>query len=42
MQRLNELYSTSGQVGFLTTERLDAKVILTEGIQLLQMAAAAG
>ena len=37
IQRLNELYSTNGQVGFICTERLDAKVILPEGIQLLQV-----
>lgn len=38
VQRLNELYAGNGQVGFLATERVDAKVILAEGIQLLQMA----
>lgn len=37
VQRLNELYSTNGQVGFVATERVDGKVILAEGIQLLQM-----
>jgi HK97 family phage major capsid protein len=37
VQRLNELYSTNGQVGFICTERVDAKVILPEAIQLLQM-----
>ena len=39
VQRLNELYSTNGQVGFVATERVDGKVILPEGIQLLQMKA---
>ena len=39
VQRLNELYAGNGQVGFLATERVDAKVILAEGIQLLQMGA---
>jgi len=39
LQRLNELYAGNGQVGFLITERLDGKVILAEGIQLLQMGA---
>ena len=39
IQRLNELYSTNGQVGFICTERVDAKVILPEGIQLLKMKA---
>lgn len=37
IQRLNELYSTNGQVGFVATERVDGKVILPEGIKLLQM-----
>jgi HK97 family phage major capsid protein len=41
IQRLNELYSTNGQVGFICAERLDAKVILPEGIQLLKMKAGA-
>ena len=38
LQRLNELYAGNGQVGFLITQRLDAKVILAEGIQLLKQA----
>ena len=37
VQRLNELYSTNGQVGFVATERVDGKIILPEGIQLLKM-----
>ena len=37
LQRLNELYAGNGQVGFLATERVDAKVILSEGIKLLRM-----
>lgn len=37
VQRLNELYAGNGQVGFLATERVDGKVILPEGIQLLKM-----
>ena len=37
VQRLNELYAGNGQVGFIATERVDAKVILSEGIKLLQM-----
>ena len=41
MQRLNELYSTTGQVGFVGTERVDGKIILPEGIKLLQMKASA-
>ena len=39
VQRLNELYAGNGQVGFLATERVDGKVILPEGIQLLKMGA---
>ena len=39
MQRLNELYSTNGQVGFVASERVDGKIILPEGIQLLKMKA---
>ena len=39
VQRLNELYSTNGQVGFICTQRVDGKVILAEGIQLLRMGA---
>lgn len=37
VQRLNELYAGNGQVGFISTERVDGKVILAEGIQLLKM-----
>jgi HK97 family phage major capsid protein len=40
LQRLNELYAGNGQVGFLITERVDGKVILSEGIKLLKQAAA--
>ena len=40
VQRLNELYSTNGQVGLVATERVDGKIILPEGIQLLKMKAA--
>ncbi|MBR4767152.1 MAG: phage major capsid protein [Clostridia bacterium] len=36
VQRLNELYSTNGQVGFICTERVDGKIILPEGIKLLE------
>lgn len=41
VQRLNELYSTNGQVGFVSTERVDGKIILPEGIKLLKMKASA-
>lgn len=37
VQRLNELYATNGQIGYVAAERVDGKTILTEGIQLLQM-----
>jgi HK97 family phage major capsid protein len=37
VQRLSELYAGNGQVGFIATERVDGKVILAEGIQLLKM-----
>ena len=39
VQRLNELYATNGQIGYVATERMDGKVILSEGIQLLKMKA---
>ena len=39
VQRLNELYATNGQIGYVATERVDGKVILLEGIQLLKMKA---
>lgn len=42
VQRLNELYATNGQIGYVAAERVDGKVILPEGIQLLQMRAASG
>lgn len=40
VQRLNELYATNGQIGYVSTERVDGKVILPEAIQLLQMKSA--
>lgn len=40
VQRLNELYATNGQIGYVATERVDGKVILSEAIQLLQMKSA--
>lgn len=36
-QRLNELYATTGQVGFKATQRVDGKLILPEAIKVLQM-----
>ena len=37
VQRLNELYATNGQVGYVATELVDGKVILPEAIKLLKM-----
>ena len=42
LQRLNELFAGNGQVGFLAMSRVDAKVILSEGIKLLKQAAPNG
>ena len=39
-RRLNELYATTGQVGFLATKRVDAKLILPEAIKVMQMKSA--
>ena len=36
-RRLNELYAQKGQVGFLATKRVDAKLILPEAVKVLQM-----
>lgn len=36
-KRLNELYATTGQVGFLATERVDGKLVLPEAVKVLQM-----
>ena len=36
-KRLNELYATTGQVGFLACERLDGKLILSEAIKTLDI-----
>ena len=41
IKRLNELYATNGQVGFTCTERVDGKLILSEGIKILDMKASA-
>ncbi len=37
VQRLNELYATNGQIGYVATQRVDGKVIMPDGIQLLKM-----
>jgi HK97 family phage major capsid protein len=42
LQRLTELYAGNGHIGFLITERLDGKVILAEGIQLLKQGGTGG
>ena len=36
-KRLNELYARTDQVGFLTTQRVDGKLILPEAITVLKM-----
>jgi HK97 family phage major capsid protein len=36
-QRLNELYATSGQVGFLAYKRYDGRLLNTNAIKVLQM-----
>lgn len=39
-KRLNERYADTGQVGFLATKRVDAKLLLPEAIKVLQMKSA--
>ena len=39
-RRLNELYANKGQVGFLATKRVDAKLILPEAVKVMQMKSA--
>jgi HK97 family phage major capsid protein len=36
-KRLNELYATTGQVGFLASERVDGKLILSEAVKTLEI-----
>ena len=38
-RRLNEKYATTGQVGFLATRRVDARLIVPEAIKVLQQKA---
>jgi HK97 family phage major capsid protein len=38
-KRLNELYATTGQVGFMATQRVDGKLILPEAIKILKQKA---
>ena len=37
-KRLNELYAVTGQVGFLGSQRVDAKIVLPEAIKTLKQA----
>ncbi|PID82088.1 MAG: phage major capsid protein, partial [Clostridiales bacterium] len=37
-KKLNELYAPTGQVGFLGSERVDGKLILSEAIKVLKQA----
>ena len=39
-KRLNELYATTGQIGFLASERVDGKLILSEAVKTLDIKAA--
>lgn len=36
-KRLNELFATTGQVGFLASQRVDGKLILPEAVKVLKM-----
>ena len=38
-KKLNELYATTGQVGFMATERIDGKLTLPEAIKVLKIKA---
>lgn len=40
-KRLNELFATSGQVGFLASQRLDGKLVLPEAVKVLTQKAGA-
>ena len=40
MQRLNELYAATGQVGFRVTQRVDGRLVQTEGVKCLAMKSA--
>ena len=40
-RRLNELYAATDQVGFMTTQRVDGKLILPEAVKCLKMAGTA-
>lgn len=34
-KRLNELFATTGQVGFLASQRVDGKLILSEAVKIM-------
>ena len=36
VQRLNELYATNGQIGYISAERVDGKMMMPEGVKLLK------
>jgi len=38
-KRLNELYAATGQVGFLASQRVDGKLVLSEAVKLLSVKA---
>lgn len=40
MQRLNELYAATGQVGFRVTQRVDGRLVQNEGLKCLAMKSA--
>lgn len=39
-KRLNELYAATGQIGFLASQRVDGKLVLSEAVQVLEMKSA--
>ena len=40
-KRLNELFATNGQVGFLGFQRVDGKLVLSEAVKVLAQKASA-
>ena len=38
-QRLNELYAATGQIGFRATQRVDGRLVQSEGLKSLAMKA---
>ena len=41
-KRLNELFAATGQVGFLASQRVDGKLVLSEAVKVLAQKAASG